>query len=178
MTVKTIHSTRKHPEAGFTIIGLTILMILLGIIVSALPLLTPGVREVSDKETALLLEANINTIIGYAGMQGRLPMARDYPSLVHSQMDRYNHATHYTYDASLATPGGICSAERDQAGLLIADIRERVGFVIWSDGQDGKTQPAKPEGAVPSSSEIPVGRGDDILKWVTLSELKGVARCL
>lgn len=178
MTVKTIHSTMSRPEAGFTIIGLTLVMILLGIIISALPFFSPGTREVSDKETALLLEANLNTIVGYAGMQGRLPMAQDFPSLVHSQMDRYHHATHYTYDASLATPGGICRAERDQAGLLIAGISERVGFIIWSDGQDGKTQPAKPEGAVPSSSEIPVGKGDDILKWVTLSELKGVARCL
>lgn len=165
-----------HGSAGFTIIGLAMLMVLLGMLASALPYLMPGNREVSDKETALLLEANRNAIIGYAGMQGRLPTAQNYPSLVRSQMDHYHHVTHYTYDAALAMPGGICRASRGQAGLEIRGLAERAAFVLWSDGQDGKTSPAKPEGAVPSESQIAVG-GDDILKWASLKEMKAVARC-
>lgn len=165
------------PSAGFTIIGLAMFMLLIGILLSALPYLSPGVREVADKETAVLLEANLNAIIGYAGTQGRLPASPDYPSLVRSQMDRYGHATHYTVDALLTTPGGICLAKRGEAGLIVPGFKERVAFVIWSDGQDGQTEPAKPEGAVASGSEIPLDGGDDIVKWFTLIEAKAVADC-
>lgn len=177
MTVKTIHTEEGRKSAGFTIVGLAMLMVLLGLLLSILPYLMPGVREVSDKDTAILLEANLNAIVGYAGIHGRLPTVQDYPSLVHRQMDGYRHETHYTYDARLAAPGGICRAQRGQAGLVIEGLHERAAFIIWSDGQDGQTNLEKPEGAVPSGSDIPVGRGDDIVRWVSLIEVKAAAQC-
>lgn len=177
MIAKTIDTERLHKSAGFTIIGLSMLMVLLGILASALPYLMPGVREVADKETAVLLEANINAIVGYAGVQGRLPTAQDYPSLVHGQMDDYRHEIHYAYDERLAAPGGICQAERGQSGLKLSGVSEPAAFIIWSVGQDGKTSPEKPEGAVASGSDISVGSGDDIVRWVSLIEVKVVAKC-
>lgn len=170
--------TRKSKSAGFTIVGLSMLMVILGLFISIVPYLSPGNREVSDKETSILLEANLNAIVGFSGVQGRVPSATDYPSLVRSQMDGYRNATHYTYDSFLATPGGICRAKRGQVGLRIVGAPGQVAaFVVWSDGMDGKTGPAKPEGAVPAHTSVEADSGDDIVKWVSVAELKTAAQC-
>ena len=171
------HDKVLHGDAGFTIVGLSMLMILLGILVSVFPYLLPGVQEVADKETAALLEANRNAVIGYAGVQGRLPVVELYPSLVPSHRDGYRHATHYTYDARLAEPGGICRARRGEDGLILTGLSERAAFVIWSNGHNGTMDPERPIGAVPSETELPVGEGDDVVKWASVTEVREVARC-
>ncbi|MBF0427622.1 MAG: hypothetical protein HQL94_01755 [Magnetococcales bacterium] len=187
----------KNNGAGFSLIGLSMLMIVLGIGLSTtLMFLVPAMERTSREKSVAILKADRNALIGFASAKGRLPEAREYLSdsgatVVPSLVDGYHNRIHYIYDKGLSTPGSVCArstanlsicpnaTECPQSGAIL-----NVAFALWSDGSNGMVNgglaaPDKTEATrnIPHPRYLHGDNLDDLLEWVTLDELQQRVGC-
>lgn len=175
---------KRHSNGGFSLIGLALSMIVLGVILSTLMLLTPNMETVVREKTANILAANRNALIGYVGSFGKVPQydpahgGIDYERIIPNLLDGYRNTTGYLYDARLAQADVLCQTTTTSTVVSVAGrgltTVANVAFVIWSNGDNGVVDGGQSSG--PKSVLTPVTIAlDDILVWATLDELKSVA---
>ncbi|MBF0125940.1 MAG: DUF1566 domain-containing protein [Magnetococcales bacterium] len=173
----------KTKSAGFGLIGLVFVMIILGIGLSTLSFLLPDMEAVSREATDAALKADKQALIGYAIVQKKLPDSSGYLNVLPQQQDGYKNTILYAYDSRLTTASAICATPSTY--ITIGTVTN-VAFVIWSIGRDGAvnggtTNPDKTAGVKSAATTIPYttpsSTMDDMLEWVTLDELRKNVGC-
>ncbi|MBF0371322.1 MAG: type II secretion system protein [Magnetococcales bacterium] len=175
-------------QSGFSLVGMALAMILLGIVVSTVGYLFPRYADFLREKNTQHLQADLQALIGFAATHGQLPptqingIPQTYTNVIPQPRDAYNAPIHYLYDPQLSHPGSLCAASSTPIRVINQATVENVAFVLWSSGYDGRMHPVKGTGAVATEGEtivIPTyaqGRDDGVL-WATLERLQAAAHC-
>ncbi|MEO5333480.1 MAG: DUF1566 domain-containing protein [Magnetococcus sp. YQC-5] len=174
--------TRYGNMAGFSLIGLALLLFLIGIGISTLTLLTPNLETSSREKTVSALKADKKALTGFAASKGRLPPfgTFTFENVIPSFHDGYQNLVRYSYDSRLTSADGICN---NKTTWIQVDGLANVALVIWSQGRNGAVTAGKnrTEGAIGASLVMSTPAADvaddDLLEWVTLEELQKAAGC-
>ncbi|MBF0627877.1 MAG: hypothetical protein HQL91_06625 [Magnetococcales bacterium] len=179
--------------AGFSLIGLALMLMVLGVTLSTtLLFLLPDLERNARAKTVAHLRADKNALIGYALAHGHLPAPEQFDTVVPQALDGYQNPIQYAVDERLTARQALC---RHDTTRLAVEERHNVALVIWSPGRNGRinqvaAQPDKIPGRVATATRIPnppySAQGtpddssddlDDLLAWVTLDELRSRTGC-
>lgn len=187
---------------GFTLVELAIVLVIVGILLGAgtgmVSILTKAIKV---RESRDLLDAATQSITSWASANNRIPdngaTTSTFPSVVKSPSDSWGQNIYYVYDSVFApgapTKDTICG--RRTSLITIQDKNnpgtsiQNVVFAVVSPGDnsvlDTTFSPAPTWGAAPLSSSgavtaattITMDTYNDIVRWVTLDELRSKAGC-
>ena len=146
----------KNSQAGFTIIEMAMVMILIGLIVgfgaSLIGPLSVRAKRIESIET---VDAAAQAIIGHAtANQAVLPALAQFPQVIKARNDAWTRPIQYVYDAALAdgdaTTGDVCTRRSTRITLRqCADAPcstpvtvPNVAFVVLSGGENFNNQTA------------------------------------
>lgn len=207
-------------NAGFTVVEMAIVMIIVGILVAlGVSMMGPLARTAKVNETQATIDADIESLFGFAATYKRLPTNANFAASVKKTNDAWANALYYLVDGNLApsvpysSPDYICT--RRSTGLTVrncitdncattagtdyVDI-PNIAFALISGGDNFNVQTASAAGRVtvyvrngatardtctaagncPNYSGTMINqaeRYDDIVKWVTLDELRIKSGC-
>ena len=190
-------------ERGLTLIELAIVLIVLGILLGiGAGIIGVLIKRVKYNESKEIVNAAVEGIIGYVISTGKLPTDTELSNTVRTTLDAQGKPIAYVYDSDLAT-SNICTATSTKITIEIcSDINcsppiqtiNNVAFVIISGNGNYNNQTAGTQG-VSSATTIRVYQYgvsvdnytgdidreepyDDIVKWVSLNELKPKVGCV
>ena len=146
----------KHCQAGFTIIEMAMVMILIGLIVgfgaSLIGPLSIRAKRIESTET---VAAGFEAIVGHAAAnQGVLPTTTEFTGIIKKRNDAWNRPVQYIYDAVLAdgnpTTGDLCTRRATRITLRQCSDAAcsapvsvaNVAFVLLSGGENFNNQTA------------------------------------
>lgn len=177
---------------GFSIIEISIALVVIGLLVGFGSMGVKLYTKVTKiKETKSNLDSVISEIMTFAKQNDRLPTTIEFPSVAKTVVDSFSGSLRYDPDSLLSSTanGGIC--ERRTTGTTISYLGTTindVAFLLISGGENVNIQTG-------SLSPITVHAGgmlnvddyaadgnnpdkyDDIVRWVTLFEMKKMAGC-
>ncbi|MEO5333479.1 MAG: prepilin-type N-terminal cleavage/methylation domain-containing protein [Magnetococcus sp. YQC-5] len=183
---------------GFTMIELSIVMIIIGVIIAGgITIYTPSMRQAMKEKNEVIVQDAVKALIGYAGAAKKVPAA--VSGIVRSPRDAQQFDLMYAYDANLdgsVSDKNVCN--RNSAGFQVVlkqfvtgtdaggnntyTTIDNVAFVVWSRGHNGYDNITGfrtgntfniPVYASPATTDTT----DDLVGWATLSELKAAAGC-
>jgi prepilin-type N-terminal cleavage/methylation domain-containing protein len=151
-----VHPAMKTNQAGFTIIEMAMVMVLIGLIVGfGVSLIGPLSVRAKRIESTEAVNAAAESIIGYAAANsGSLPTDVQFPSIIKKRNDSWNRPIQYVYDAVLAdgdaTTGNLCTRRASRITLrqcpdaiCSAPVTvANVAFVVLSGGENFNNQTA------------------------------------
>jgi prepilin-type N-terminal cleavage/methylation domain-containing protein len=146
----------KNCQAGFTIIEMAMVMVLIGLIVgfgaSLIGPLSIRAKRIESTET---VNTGVESIIGAAAAnRGVLPTTAQFPGIIKKANDAWNRPVEYLYDARLAdgnpTTGDLCTRRTTRITLRqCPDVAcsapvsvANVAFVVLSGGENFNNQTA------------------------------------
>ncbi|MBI4825032.1 MAG: hypothetical protein HY807_01230 [Nitrospirae bacterium] len=183
---------------GFTIVEMSIILVIFGLLfVISMHMVAPIVERIKQEKSKKIIDSSVISVIGFAQVNGRLPSTAEFPSVVTEAVDIWGKDLVYLSDSGLAA-GNIC--DRDSTALTVQvcggssctaplDTIPNVAFLILSSGSNLNIQtnttvnPVKAyqKGLAGIDDFTPVinrlQEYDDIVKWMTLSELRTAAGC-
>ncbi len=209
-------------DHGFTIVEMAIVMVIVGIlVVLGVSMIGPLARTAKVNETQGTIDADLESLIGFAATNKRLPTSANFAAAVKKANDGWGNALYYIVDSTLApaapytSPDYICT--RRSTGLTVRNCLTNnctttagtdyvdipnVAFVIISGGENFNVQTAAVTGrvtvyvrhgvttrddctAAATCLNYPAAgtminlseRYDDIVRWVTLDELRIKTGC-
>jgi len=194
---------------GFTIIELAIVLVIVGILISlGISMIGPLAKRAKVSETQGIIDADAESLTGFASTNHRLPTAAEFAGSVKKAQDAWGNPLGYIVDNNLtAIPTGTTDAicGRKTTGITVRNCLTdncatatgidynditNVAFVIVSGGENFNVQSALASGMVTvyirngSTLRDDFGtlinrpeRYDDIVKWVTLEELRTKTGC-
>jgi prepilin-type N-terminal cleavage/methylation domain-containing protein len=144
----------KNSQAGFTIIEMAIVMVLIGLIVGyGASLIGPLSIRAKRIESTATVDAAAQAVIGQAtANQAVLPTLAQFPQIIKTRNDAWTRPIQYIYDAALAdgnvTTGDVCTRRSTritlrQCGdaLCSAPVTvPNVAFVVLSGGENFNNQ--------------------------------------
>ncbi len=192
---------------GMALINIIMAVLFLAIILGIAAFVTgPLAKRMKAAETGKTIDAAISSIVGYASANRRLPTLAEFTNTVHNANDPWVNGLVYIVDGNMtAIPTGsneaVCRLKT--AGITITSggtSISNVAFAILSRGANFNNQTAGP-GAGPGAVTFTVpndgtpvdnyaGNGyydipgaarpeeyDDIVRWITLDDLKNRIGC-
>ncbi len=186
-----------NSKKGLTLIELAIVLVIIGLLVGAgASLMGILVKRIKYNETKEKINGAVEAILSHVTSVGRLPNSTEFNSLVPSRRDAYNRDMLYIYDSALDT-GNICGYTSTSISINVCpdtscsspiQTINNVAFIIVSGGENRNIQTGNAgtinvyEQGVQNVDDYPtdISRAeeyDDILKWVTLNELKSARKC-
>jgi prepilin-type N-terminal cleavage/methylation domain-containing protein len=198
--------SRNRDPGGFTLIELSIILVILGVLVSfGAALIGPLTIRAKTAETKETVNADMEGLTGYAVMNNRLADLFQLSATVRTTKDAWTRQVQYVVDNGLASnpPNPtICSRTTSNITLrLCSDAActapttvNNVAFMLLSAGANGNNQTAASQ-AVGAPMVMttyaagvavdgyagdglrPTDEYDDIVKWVTLPELQAKLSC-
>ena len=146
----------KHSQAGFTIIEMAMVMVIIGLIVGfGASLIGPLSIRAKRIESTEIVNAGAEGIIGYAtANQGVLPTTAQFAGIIKKRNDAWIRPVQYIYDATLAdgnpTTGDLCTRKTTRITLRqCADAAcstpvavANVAFLVLSGGENFNNQTA------------------------------------
>ena len=194
----------KTKNKGFTLIELAIILVIIGILVSlGVALIGPLTKRAKYIESKEIVDAATESVIGYGASNRRLPTTAEFPGAVRNPKDAWTKTLYYVVDANLTTiPTGTTDAicGRKTTAITVRyctnvdcstynDI-PNVAFVIISGADNYNIQTHNISNMVtvyevdtPNIDDYHADMNrpepyDDIVKWVTLDELRIKAGCV
>jgi len=196
----------RQPK-GFTLIEIAIALVIIGLLIGlGASLIGPLTKRAKITETKDTLNAAVESVIGFAAKNNRLPTNTEFPQAVRNPNDSWTKPLVYFFDPALTTTPmqpaeGICG--RKTTNLIVctdANCNSQipdVAFMVVSGGPNYNVQTGPS-----TTSTCPSGKTcykvypqdnpnvddysndftrqeeyDDIVKWVTLDELRIKASC-
>ncbi|PID39373.1 MAG: hypothetical protein CR984_07180 [Proteobacteria bacterium] len=150
----------KNHQAGFTIIEMAIVLVLVGFLVGFGASLTGTLSTRAKRiESTKTVAAGLEAVIGHAAANGGvLPTATEFPGIVNMRNDAWGRPIQYIYDANLAdgspNTGDLCTRRTTAITLRqCADTActspvtvANVAFVLLSSGGNFNNQTAGTQG--------------------------------
>lgn len=197
---------RQHPkEKGLTLVEIAIVLVIIGILVGfGAAVVGPLTKRVKGSETKDILNAAVESIVGFASRNNRLPTTSEFSNSVRNPSDAWGKPLVYFVDNSLTvTPSspaeGICGRKLTNT-VVCQDASctnqvPNVAFVIVSGAGNFNVQTG-PLSLSPGGKQfirvyeqdtpnvddysgdfIRQEEYDDLVKWVTLDELRIKVGC-
>ncbi len=191
-------------KKGFTLIELAIVLVLVGLLLGlGTSLVGILIKQVKRRETQERLDAAVESIIGYTQTHKYIPDNATFPQVVRTPRDTYGKPFRYVYYNDLSGTSGYCGKKTSPLSVRIChdsscssyeEVKD-VAFIIISSGENYNLQTYIPNPPGVSSDTIVrvydygievddysadmnrIEEYDDLVKWVTLSELKQKADC-
>ncbi len=195
----------EKSQSAFTLIGVVILIVIIGLMIgTGLEVLGPKVKRSKILNTKKIIDAAIESITGYVATNNRLPDTSTFPAVVSNPNDVWGKPLYYITDEDLtdSTYGGICGRKTTQLQLLSCpstgcgtptNTIENVALIILSGSANFNNQTA---GSAVVDTETDINHYsqglelddyttdmdrtepyDDVVKWLTLDELRIKAGC-
>lgn len=194
----------SHKSSGSALLWMVILFMLVGGLMSTLGSLTLKSKVMSGK--SLLgnrsVDAAVMAVIGFTRSNKRLPtLGTEFDSAVSNSTDTWNQDFGYVYDSDASTTTSVCS--HTTTNIIVNGV-PNIAFVILSGGNNYNIQTTKTTGTWSGAeaaavtittatkgvnsdgytgADDPAGVAvrsepyDDIVRWVTLTELQARIRC-
>ncbi|MBF0341488.1 MAG: prepilin-type N-terminal cleavage/methylation domain-containing protein [Magnetococcales bacterium] len=183
-------STARRRSGGFSMIELSIVMIIIGLIIAGgVTVYEPSMKQTLKNKNETVVRRAVETLIGFAGAHRALPEGIVNSGVLNSPQDAQMNGLQYAYAAELIQVNTVCHLDETPLSVQVLKADGSVNFtvtdvafVVWSRGYDGVTKPAKPAGAVGEKTAYPVplyaeNEADDLVGWATMPELKAAAGC-
>jgi prepilin-type N-terminal cleavage/methylation domain-containing protein len=188
--------------AGFTLIEMAIVLVVLGILVSfGAGMIGPLTLRMKTAETRENINATSDAVVGYAAINNRLPTLAQFTGVARSPSDAWGKPVQYVFDNNLTNLSAVCNSTLARITVRICtnvacsaftDVNN-VAFMVVSGGGNYNNQTAWQQ-AVGAATMIrtyapglivdgyagDMNRAeeyDDIVKWVTLPELQTKLSC-
>lgn len=205
---------------GFTVIELAIVIIIIGLIIGiGAGMIGPLTKKIKRDETKEIINADVESLIGFASSIRRLPTVAEFSNSVRNPNDSFSKPLYYIVEPNLtAIPSGtsdaICGRRttsyticRDAACTAATNI-QNAAFIVASGADNSNLQTGILSGGVcptgqtcvriyetdtPNIDECTTAVNcpnypaallidrpeayDDLVKWVTLSELRTKVGC-
>ncbi len=194
-------------KKGLTLVEIAIVLVILGLLVAlGASLIGPLTKRAKLTETRETVNAAIESVIGFTAKNNRLPTLAEFPQTVRNPNDAWGKGLVYFVDSALTnTPSnpaeGVCGKKTTNV-IVCTDANcnrqiQNVAFIVVSGGPNYNVQ----TGAL-TTSPCPSGKTcyrvyeqdtpnvddysgdftrqeeyDDIVKWVSLDELRIKAGC-
>lgn len=193
-------------KKGFTLIELAIVLVIVGLLLGlGMGMLGPLTKRVKVNETKNIIDAAVESVISYGASNNKLPDTSTFPTIVRKPTDIWGYTLYYIIDNNLTDTdlGGICGRKTTSLGIDIchdssctsSTTINNVAFMVLSGGLNFNNQTTGTQ-SVTSATTInvyDVGLDnidnyptdmnrpepyDDIMKWITLNELRIKAGCV
>ncbi|MBF0417247.1 MAG: hypothetical protein HQL86_03255, partial [Magnetococcales bacterium] len=182
----------NSPAAGFSLIGLSLFLMVIGVGLSTLTLLWPNLESVGRQKSVDALRADRNALFGFIAAHARLPDASEITTLLPRPLDGFLNPIQYAFDAHLTIPNALCTVSTTR---LTVEKQGNIAFLLWSHGRNGRVnqidgQPDKRPGGIDQPLRIPnppfdarhtpddiTDDLDDLLEFMPLEGLRAVAGC-
>lgn len=165
-------SYRRSWSGGFSLIELSIVMVIIGVIFSLMfGIFDPSMNQVRQAKNQVIVQNAVNALIGRAGAYKKLP------TTLTGYQDAKQSALQYYYATGLDADNSICTVQSTGVTVTVTTGSysvSDVAFVAWSIGNNGASNLTTGTGIT-----IPVDSAtfDDTVGWATLWELKAAAGC-
>ncbi|MCL5062689.1 MAG: type II secretion system protein [Nitrospiraceae bacterium] len=167
---------RILPQRGFTLIELAMVLVVIGLLIGlGMSLIGPLTKRAKYTETKEIVSAAVESVISYGAANNKLPDSAAFPTVVRNPNDAFTKPLVYIYDNNLTniSIGGICG--RKTTAITVGST-PNAAFVVVSGSDDYEVQ-TTPNTSGAYSGNVTVSE-DDIVKWVTLDELRIKAGCV
>lgn len=203
---------KMRQSKGFTLIEIAITLVIIGLLIGlGASLIGPLTKRAKITETKDTLNAAVESVIGFAAKNNKLPTHAEFPQVVRNPNDAWTKPLVYFVDSSLTTlpnnpAEGICGRGTNLIVCTDANCNNQihdVAFIVVSGGPNYNVQtgPSTPYPAgnthyykvypqdTPNVDDYPPQdtpdpndftrqeEYDDIVKWVTLNELRIKVGC-
>ncbi len=191
-------------ERGLTLIELAIVLIVLGILLGiGAGIVGVLVKRVKYNESREIVNAAVEGIVGYVISAGKLPDNTTWTNYVRSSKDSYGKDLAYIYSNNLTADNSICTQTSTNITVKVcpdatcsspSQTVNNVAFLIVSGDGNYNNQTGGTQGVGSNTTIMVYEYGlqvdnyagdvnraepyDDIVKWVTLYELKPKAGCV
>lgn len=180
---------------GFTLVELAISLVVIGLLVAiGTGMVGPLMNTLKVRESKENLGAAVEAVNSWAAGNNRLPdastAATGFKAIVATPVDAWNRDLIYQYDAVLAPSSAskdtICG--RRSTVLTLTDSNtgatvSNVAYLLFSTGDDASSQttiggiPVTASGSLSAATTITANTTDDLVRWVTLDELRTKIGC-
>ncbi len=194
-------------KKGLTLVEVAIVLVILGLLVGlGASLIGPLTKRAKLTETRDIVNAATESVIGFTARENKLPTSTEFPQVVRNPNDSWGKGLVYFVDSALTNPPsnpaeGICGRKTTNV-IVCTDANcnnqiQNVAFIVVSGGPNYNVQ----TGPL-TNSPCPPGKTcyrvypqdtpniddysgdftrqqeyDDIVKWVSLDELRIKAGC-
>lgn len=166
---------KKSDNKGFALFFLIAVFLVISALIGAgITMIGPRVRKAKYDRSGEILTAATQSVISWSVINGRLPDAATFPSLLPSSVDDWGRALVYIYDNNLTSSatGGICG--RQSTGLLYGAVAN-TAFIIVSGAEDLTVNTTPSVSGAYAGTVAPATA--DIVRFVSLENLKNQAGC-
>jgi hypothetical protein len=179
-------------QRGIVLLYLVIFFILIGVLVSA------GVRKFGStvslsktNDTKAELERDVQMITAWAVKSGKLPALAQYPAVfggTTAPQDSWGRPVVYIFDNNLTdtNTGGLCGRTSTAISLTSGQVVPNVALLLLSSADTEKPKSTLNGSLITGSFAVTVNPSTiivtdtsdrDLVRWVTLDELKAKAGC-
>lgn len=180
-----MRKTLNH--TGFTLIELSIALVIIGLLVGlGAKAIGPMITFAKVRETRDLLDSNVQSIFSWASSKNAIPNKDEFSSVAKSPTDAWGRKFIFMYYSSLSrinpTKDTICGRRSTDLKLYTNYSSSNVAFAVISRADNAAfssklngvaiTDSGAASGTINSS-----GTNGDIIRWVTLDELRSKIGC-
>lgn len=167
-------------EKGMTLLPLIfIIMIMGGLIAAGITVVAPLVKKAKYSDTQAAIDSAIKAIIGWSVANNRIPDASTgstgFAAVAGNPNDAWGRPLVYLAADNLLnpSPAGICN--RTTTNLRVSPVPGDIALVVVSGGDDYAVN-TTPNTSQAYSGTVTVSQ-NDIVRWLTLEELKSKSGC-
>lgn len=171
-----LHMNKK----GVTLLPLILMIIIMGgLVVAGLGLVGSLTTKAKFNDTRNTIDAAIKAIVSWSVANNRIPDvstgSTGFASVIGNPNDAWGKPLAYIAADNLLnpSPSGVCN--RTTTNLRVSSVSDSIAFVVLSGGDDYAVNSA-PSASQTLNGTVTVSQ-NDIVKWVTLDELKNKTGC-
>jgi len=185
--------TRKN-ISGFTLIELSIVLVIVGMLIGlGVNMIAPLTNYAKVRQTREIMDADIQAVISWASSNTRLPQLTEFTNSVASnQNDGWGQPFAYISDFNLsatATQNAICGRSSTFLNISTIDPKvtvRNVAFALLSHADNTGFSSKLNANPITSASSTSAGTSQtisatgpnaDLIRWVTLDELRSKIGC-